>query len=175
MSDDYRRRLRARERLRAVRAFVEDRRRRPLAILHAPAPPARDTVEAPFMALAIDFLRECGWQVHHETDSRRTPSGFPDLLAVRPPRVLVVELKRETSRLREEQGWWADDLARCPGIEYLLLRPSDWPRFVALVAPPGQRPTVGRDVVEAIEPADPAADRPAPPAALDDLRRRAHG
>ncbi|HET8627024.1 MAG TPA: hypothetical protein VFL91_06375 [Thermomicrobiales bacterium] len=165
MGEEYRRRRRALERLRALRDFVEGRRRHPLAILHAPAPPADAEAEAAFQALLIDLLRECGWWVHHETDSRRTAGGYPDLVAVRPPRVVFAELKTARGRVREEQGWWADDLARCPGVEYHCWRPADWPAILATIAPPGQTMTLGRDAVLAVA--------PAPPDGVTPLRRRA--
>ena len=62
----------------------------------------------------------CGWRLYHTFDSRRSAAGFPDLVLVRPPRVIFAELKRENGRLTIPQKLWGDDLEQCSGVDYYL-------------------------------------------------------
>jgi hypothetical protein len=63
---------------------------------------------------------------HHETDSRRSNAGLPDIIAVRDGRLVFAELKTERGRLRPEQQAWRDELRRLTGAEYYIWRPRDW-------------------------------------------------
>ena len=66
------------------------------------------------------------WRCYHTHDSRRSHAGFPDLVLIRPPRCLFVELKSAKGRVRPEQEAWLCDLSGCEGVESALWRPSDW-------------------------------------------------
>lgn len=66
-----------------------------------------------------------GWWSWHDNDPRRNRSGWPDLVLVRPPRILFVELKTENGRLSSRQRVVLGMLARCPGVEVYVWRPSD--------------------------------------------------
>jgi hypothetical protein len=52
--------------------------------------------------------------------------GFPDLILVKGPRLLAVELKRELLKPGEEQILWLDAFARVPGVEAYVWIPSEW-------------------------------------------------
>lgn len=73
-----------------------------------------------------EAAKVCGWAVYHTWLSVRSEPGWPDLVLVRPPRLVVAELKREKGKLTERQGYWLDLLRACPGIEAYVWRPSDW-------------------------------------------------
>ncbi len=67
------------------------------------------------------------WRLYHVYDSRKDKRGFPDLVLIKPPHVLYVELKtanRIKSRRSVEQKEHGDDLLRCPGSFYFLWRPQ---------------------------------------------------
>lgn len=49
--------------------------------------------EKDFQQLIIDTARALGWLVYHTHDSRRSAPGFPDLILLRPPELVVVEVK----------------------------------------------------------------------------------
>lgn len=61
---------------------------------------------------------------YHTHDSRRSPSGFPDLVIVG-ARTIFVELKSDTGRVTKAQGEWLRDLA-ASGQETYVWRPKDW-------------------------------------------------
>lgn len=85
--------------------------------------------EADWQNQVITWARRAGWLVHHEHDSRflewGTDRGIPDLILVRAPRVLFVELKKERGYLTQHQAVWGAQLRACPGVEWFCWRPSD--------------------------------------------------
>ena len=73
-----------------------------------------------------DMCRRFGWRYYHTYRSKRSPQGFPDLVLVRPPRVVFAELKRDTTKLTPFQEEWMTDLKRCSGVEAYIWCPSDF-------------------------------------------------
>ena len=67
-----------------------------------------------------------GWMAYHTHDSRRSEAGFPDLVLVKPPVVVFVELKTNKGRTSKEQTQWLEQLGLCTDIEVHLWRPADW-------------------------------------------------
>lgn len=90
--------------------------------------------EAGFQQQVIQLAKLAGWMTYHTHDSRRSAAGFPDVVMVRPPVVLVVELKSDSGRLRPEQEVWLEVLKSCPGVEARLWRPDDWPEIERTLA-----------------------------------------
>jgi hypothetical protein len=80
--------------------------------------------EAAFMATVREAATLTGWLVYHTFHSKRSPSGFPDLVCVR-DRVVFAELKGPTTRVTREQKRWLDALAAA-GAEVYLWRPDEW-------------------------------------------------
>jgi VRR-NUC domain len=84
-----------------------------------------------------DVAKAAGWLTHHNPDSRRVPPGIPDLILLRPPQLLFIELKKlgRASKLREEQKQWINGLQRC-GQEALVWTPNEiptiWERLTGL-------------------------------------------
>lgn len=74
--------------------------------------PARLMSEVDLQKSVEDLLTLYGWRWHHETDSRKSRAGFPDLIAVHPSgRFLLIELKGYDARGRlgkvtDEQLEW---------------------------------------------------------------------
>jgi heme exporter protein D len=82
--------------------------------------------EAQFQKKVTDL---CDWlrlKWHHETDSRRSKSGFPDLVIAGPTLVIFAELKTETGRVSPAQQEWLDILTMS-GTPAYVWTPSDWP------------------------------------------------
>ena len=86
--------------------------------------------EAQWQQTVLDAAQLMGWWSYHTHDSRRSTPGFPDLVLIRPPRVMFIELKRETGRLTTAQKDVQALLADCPDVESHVARPSDWQRVV---------------------------------------------
>lgn len=82
--------------------------------------------EKSFMANVIKLATLTGWLCYHTFNSRRSSPGFPDLVMVKPPNVLFIELKREKGKLSEAQRLWKETLEQCPGVSYGLWTPSQW-------------------------------------------------
>lgn len=81
--------------------------------------------EADFQQRVTDYcdLRRVRW--HHETDSRRSKAGFPDLVLCGPGGVAFIELKTRTGVVRTEQAAWLDALSDA-GQLALVMRPQQW-------------------------------------------------
>lgn len=68
---------------------------------------------------------EAGWRTAFQGDR-----GFPDLVLVRPPELLVVELKSDRGPYQPGQQEWLADLAGA-GVETYTWRPRDFDTIVA--------------------------------------------
>lgn len=80
------------------------------------------TTEAAFQVRIVRLATDHGWRVYHTHDSRRSEPGFPDLVLVRPPRVLFVELKVGRRQLTPDQQRWMRLLEGCTEVGAFVLR-----------------------------------------------------
>lgn len=95
---------------------------------------SKEISEKDFLSQIIDLLKLFHWRFEHTFEqriyARRTSKGFPDIVAVRPPRLLFIELKSEKGKLTPEQEAWLENLRECSrgifaeGLEVYLWRPS---------------------------------------------------
>ncbi len=93
--------------------------------------------EAELQDSVVKMAIDLGWMFFHPVWSRKSEPGFPDLVLVKPPRLIFAELKREKGKLtkgrwnKAKTRWlpgqdeWAEALEACPGAEYYLWKPSD--------------------------------------------------
>ena len=97
----------------------------------APAGEYREVIETErdFQAAIIDVAEMNGWYVYHNYDSRRSAAGWPDLVLLRPPRLIAAEVKTAKGRLKEAQKAVLQMLDQCQ-IETHVWRPADWERIV---------------------------------------------
>jgi len=85
---------------------------------------ALETTEKEWQAQVVALARTLGWHgLYHVFDSRRSASGFPDLVLVR-ERVVYVELKSETGKVSPAQKQWIGWLLDA-GAEVYVARPRD--------------------------------------------------
>ena len=64
--------------------------------------------------------------VYHTHDSRRSPSGWPDVAAIKPAggTLYLCELKTDVGIVSEAQQAWLTALAGCTGVVAEVWRPS---------------------------------------------------
>ena len=90
--------------------------------------------EAEFQWRITKLAALYGWRVYHTYDSRRSQPGFPDLVLVRPPRLLFVELKSATGRPTAAQQEWLMALAGVTRVDARIWRPSQWDEIAVELA-----------------------------------------
>lgn len=101
--------------------------------------------ERAFQRTVLRYAKACGWKAFHASRAMYkqgqwcTPyggdgKGFPDLLLLRPPRLVVCELKTRTGTIRPEQREWLNLFRGIPYAEVYLWRPSDWQAIVEILA-----------------------------------------
>jgi len=87
--------------------------------------------EADFKAAIVEAAELCGWAVYSIPDSRRvypraTAPGFPDLVLVRPPEIIFVEVKTSIGKLTVAQERWQEMLSKCTKVSSRVWRPGNW-------------------------------------------------
>jgi hypothetical protein len=98
--------------------------------------------ERDFTRAVLDAFRLFGWRTLHVRPARtaagwRTPlqgdgQGWPDVFAVRGPRLIAAELKAERGQLGPGQAEWLAVLAAA-GVETHTWRPSQWPEIESVL------------------------------------------
>lgn len=88
--------------------------------------------EAAYQRRITDLANLLGLRWHHETDSRRSKAGYPDLTIAGPCGVAWLEVKTDTGRIKPEQQAWLDTLADA-GQVALIVRPRHWDDVKALL------------------------------------------
>lgn len=83
----------------------------------------------------IEYAHIKGWRIAHFRPALtkkgwRTPvsgdgEGFPDLIMVRPPRVVVFECKSEKEKVTTKQVAWLGMFREC-GLLSRVVRPHNW-------------------------------------------------
>ena len=82
-------------------------------------------LEKHLQARILEAARALKWLAYHTFDARRSAPGFPDLVLVRPPRLIFAELKSSKGKLTVEQKEWLAVLALIPGVEVYIWKPED--------------------------------------------------
>jgi hypothetical protein len=72
-----------------------------------------------------DLCKVLGWKFYFSWTSIHSPRGMPDLILVKPPRLIFAELKTEKGEVSAYQQEWLDVLGRCSSCEVYLWRPRD--------------------------------------------------
>ena len=91
--------------------------------------------EKGFQGTVVELAKRTGWVPWHDQDSRKNEPGMPDLILIRPPRVLFAECKTKGGKLSADQSFYAAILRECPGVEYYIWRPADWDQLEKVLAP----------------------------------------
>ena len=83
--------------------------------------------ERDWQTTVVDAARKAGWLTWHSYDSRRSYPGFPDLMMVRGPMLLALELKTEKGKVTVQQQEWIDALKKVRIVSADIARPHHWP------------------------------------------------
>src|SRR5262249_32297407 len=86
--------------------------------------------EKGFMATLKEAATLLGWKWYSTFDSRRSAAGWPDVALVRPPRLILAELKLDGKKATAAEEKWLDLLGRCRGVEVFVWTPSMWDDIV---------------------------------------------
>lgn len=105
--------------------------------------PAREISEKQFQAWVVRRARERGWarqfhvlraQVQGVWVTNTSAPGVPDLWLLRPPRLIVLELKRWGGKATDEQAAWIAGLQKVPGVDAFVVDPGDAADVLDLLA-----------------------------------------
>lgn len=94
----------------------------------------RYVTEADWQRTIVELARLNGWLVFHDRVAWRSDPGWPDLVLLRGPRLVVAELKSETGKLTPAQEAWLMRWRSVPCAEVFVLRPHDWDLIVRVLS-----------------------------------------
>lgn len=94
--------------------------------------PRKGPTEAQWQSEVLRLARRFGWRTYHTRVSFGSAKGFPDLVLIKPPRLVFAELKSDGGAIKPEQQEWITDL-EVSGVEAYLWRPRDIERVVAIL------------------------------------------
>jgi hypothetical protein len=89
--------------------------------------PAGLLSEKAWQQAVMRVLRSAGYLTYHTHDSRRSPSGWPDVAAIRPTGgvLYLAELKTDIGSVSQAQQAWLDALEQCTAVVTAVWRPRD--------------------------------------------------
>ena len=91
--------------------------------------------ERELQSAVIEMAKLLGWRIMHQRPGRTLEGwrtaieghpGFPDLVLLRPPRLIFAELKSKRGRVDFDQATWLNGLNEVKGVEQYCWRPADW-------------------------------------------------
>lgn len=88
--------------------------------------------EKEFQSAVLELATLLDWRCYHTFDSRRSQSGWPDLVLAKGSRLLFIELKTDKGLLSVTQQVWLNALQQA-GQFAEVWRPKDWDRIEAIL------------------------------------------
>lgn len=91
--------------------------------------------EREWQGRVTDLAAVLGWRWAHFRPAKTAKGwrtamegspGFPDLVLVRPPRLVLAELKAQRNKPSADQEAWLEAFGQVPGIEAYVWHPRDW-------------------------------------------------
>ncbi len=86
---------------------------------------APQITERDLQAYVRDLARTFGWMYFHTWISKHSAAGFPDVILLRGPRLVVAELKSEKGKTTEAQEEWLAAWRAFGQAEVHVWRPGD--------------------------------------------------
>lgn len=90
--------------------------------------------EQQWRAQVVQLARSGGWATYYTHYSPYSTPGWPDLALVRPPHVVLAELKTKRGIIRPAQADARYLLEGCERVQYNLWRPEDLDEVLATLA-----------------------------------------
>jgi hypothetical protein len=88
---------------------------------------AKNDTEKALQTKIVRLARLRGFLVYHTWNSKGSEAGFPDLVIVRPGRLIFAELKTVRAKTTMPQQRWLALLSRSvDGVECYVWRPQHW-------------------------------------------------
>jgi len=89
--------------------------------------PAGLLPEKAWQQAVVRVAKQSGFMHFHVHNSRRSPSGWPDLALIKPTGgiLYLAELKTDTGSVSQAQQAWLDALSQCTDIVTGVWRPQD--------------------------------------------------
>lgn len=84
--------------------------------------------ERQFQRQVVNLAKLLGWRCYWTWNSLHSPKGWPDLVLIRRPRIVFLELKGERTTVTDDQFDTIAELQAC-GMTAMIARPSDWPEI----------------------------------------------
>jgi len=97
-------------------------------------PVKRNRPEQTFQREVQEFARANEWIDWHQLKSKGTRAGFPDLVLLREPDCLWIELKAPNGKVTTAQKEMHDMLRAC-GQTIYVWKPEDWDEIVEVLKP----------------------------------------
>jgi hypothetical protein len=93
--------------------------------------------EKEFQKWMQDYAGSQQWKWHHVFHPKYAPAGFPDLVLMRPPELMFIELKSHSTyaKVSASQLEWLNGLEAC-NVEAHLWTPSDIPEILVRLKRP---------------------------------------
>lgn len=88
--------------------------------------PAGGLSEKQWLAQVRALAREHHWMTYHTLRSQGSEAGWVDLVCLKPPVLLLAELKTQQGRLTPHQQQWLEGLRAVDQVHVHLWRPDDW-------------------------------------------------
>lgn len=95
-----------------------------------PDEPYRLIAERTWQAQVVEIAQRFGWACYWTWNSRHSPKGWPDLVLLKPPRMIVAELKRQDGKVTTEQARTLAMLDNCV-VSTHVWRPADIDAVIA--------------------------------------------
>jgi hypothetical protein len=90
--------------------------------------------EKQWLAQVRTYARTQGWLTYHTLRSVGSEPGWVDLVCLKPPVLVLTELKTTQGRLTPHQQQWLEGLQQVTTIATHLWRPEHWDQVVQVLA-----------------------------------------
>jgi len=108
--------------------------------------------EATFQRQVEDLLTIHGWATFHDLTGKTSGNaakGFPDIIAIRGPRLIALELKTQNGRVTAEQTEWIARFDRVETTDAHIVRPADFDVLEARLRRPPEQLTITSNSTDA--------------------------